>query len=218
MKKILSLLLILLTLVSLTGCKQNTDVIDAENQNAETETSVETDYAVEKYHEDYQRGKFKEIQSMTELKSWIEPETDATGIILMSRDTCPYCQRLMPIVADLTRNENVTFYYANTTALKESADYDQELKFQEIVDLMPVELEKCGSTNDDGQPAIYVPLLIFIKNGEVIKCRLSVLDGYNDPNIELDNIQYMQVYDEIKSFVDIVYARNVVEEETNTVE
>lgn len=208
MKKIIITLLVLLSVVTLAGCQKEVNVIDVENKS-QTETSEEeVDDAVKKYRQEYQLGKFKEIKNMTELKLWLEPDNDASGIILMSRETCPYCQRLMPIISTLTQNENVSIYYADTTALKNCDDYDPEIKFQEIVDLMPVALEKSGSVNDDGEPAIFVPLLIFIKRGEVIATRLSVLEGYEDPSVDLDNAQFMQAYDEINSYINLVYSNN----------
>jgi hypothetical protein len=129
-----------------------------------------------------------------------------TGVIYLGYPECPWCRTLVPIMLSAASEAELeTIYYLN---IKEDRDLlmldsNKEIivekegnkKYFQLVDALSDILEEYvltdsdGNTVDTGKKRIFVPLLVYVKNGEIIGHHLGTLDAQEDPYVELSDRQ-----------------------------
>lgn len=230
MKKFLSVIFILM-LIFISGCgKKEEEVIETtdalkfkeeyETLNGETSSSGKQ-YSNLSINEDnpVKYSSYDEV---------IDVINNGTGIIYLGYPECPWCRSALPVLLDAVSDYGIDkIYYLN---MKNERDYltvsdgkivydvdkdGNEIKGSEgyfrLLDVLDEHLDEYvindnGKDYYTGEKRIYVPLIIFVNEGEVVGTHTSTVDsqvsGYN----QLTEEQYDElsgIYaDYIKELVD----------------
>lgn len=98
-----------------------------------------------------------------------------TGIICFSFPECPWCQKYVPLLNEAAQDTGVSILYYDIYTDKEND--------REWYDSIAAEIEEKDSSisryDNDGNLLIYMPLVLFVKEGEII--------GYDDETCDLSS-------------------------------
>ncbi len=113
-----------------------------------------------------------------------------TGILYFGYPTCPWCRNAVPVLLEAAKEKNVnSIYYLNVNEYKnmfavkdgkvekikdEKEGYYDLLKALDKV-LDPFVLTSDGKTYDVGEKRIYVPFVVFVKDGEIVSTHLGTV-------------------------------------------
>ncbi|MCI5773511.1 MAG: hypothetical protein MR210_03010 [Erysipelotrichaceae bacterium] len=92
-----------------------------------------------------------------------------TGIIIWGKVDCAYCQSALPVLNDAALSQGVPAYYVDI--------YGEEVNDEQINALMQ-HLEPILKVVD-GQPVMYVPEVVALKDGQIVGNHLSLVDSFN---------------------------------------
>ena len=129
-----------------------------------------------------------------------------TGVIYLGYPECPWCRNLVPIMLSAAAEAELeTIYYLN---IKEDRDLlmldsngeiivekEGNKKYFQLVEVLSDILEEYiltdidGNTVDTGNKRIFVPLLVYVKDGKILGHHLGTLEDQEDPFIELTDRQ-----------------------------
>ena len=100
-----------------------------------------------------------------DLKSFIE---HGTGILYFSFPECPWCQAYIPMLNEVLENSEMraNYYNARNDKQNDRSFYDEIAQL--LIDHNKSDDPDIVLYDNDGKPLIYVPLVVFIKNGEII--------------------------------------------------
>lgn len=122
----------------------------------------------------YRRVSIKEVFRLV--------EEGATGVVYFGYTSCPYCQRVVPVLNEVAKEYNHTVYYVDVyNEVDKVTDVDVE-KYFELFDGF---LE----TDSDGNPQFLVPQVFFIYNGKVIAGNTGVVDSFSTSQTDLTKDQ-----------------------------
>ena len=142
MKKKYLLIIPILLIMLLTGCKEAKT--DAQKFAEEYTTITEYNYYV-----------YKDIDAIIKILE------HGTGVVYLGFPQCPWCGAYVPMlneVADQTGLEKINYY----NILEDRKNNTEE--YQKIVSI----LEDYLQYDDEGNKRIYVPAVIFVSKGEII--------------------------------------------------
>lgn len=124
---------------------------------------------------------------------------DTTGIIYFGFKDCPWCRNAIPVLIDTVAKEEAgNIYYYNLQYERNSL----ELKDDKIVETKKGSkfydylLKKLGdkasvynTLNDDSYKRIYMPTVLFVKDGEIVFMHESTVGSQMDPSVEMTKKQ-----------------------------
>ncbi len=179
------LTILLITLLLFTGCLNQENNIEEENQNNPEQENIPEEKPVidetifkdglqfkndyESYNDDYSEINFENdiyVDYLT-TEETIDLITNKTGILYFGRPTCPHCRTVVPTLIEVANESGYGINYLNTSEIT------SEEKNQ-LINLLSNYLE-----SSNGQKAIYVPHVFFIKDGQIVKDKLGG-DSTND--------------------------------------
>jgi len=125
---------------------------------------------------------------------------DETAIIYLGYPECPWCRNLVPTLIDAANKTSINkIYYINMKdeRNKLSLDENGEIKteyegtegYKKLVEKLKDVLPVYEGLNDESIKRIYVPVVIFVKDGEVIKMHIDTVESQTDPLVELTKEQ-----------------------------
>ena len=180
--KIIILILILL----LFGGLLTFFIINNKNKELITEDSL-------KFKEDYESVNGKKVSDELSYSSLDIPKNNpmkyssyeeifkilGTGVIYLGFPECPWCRNIVPVLIDTALKSKVeTIYYLNikddrnVLSLTKKGKIKTEKKgtenYLKLVDLLKDNLREYEGLNNKNIKRIYVPLVIFVKNGKVV--------------------------------------------------
>lgn len=139
-----------------------------------------------------------------------------TGIIYLGFPECPWCRSALPVLLDVSKNNNVeTIYYLNIKNERDSYiveddkviyaidDDGKEIKgtngyfeLLKVLDeyLSEYVIELDGKLYEVGEKRLYAPSVIFVKNGYVTHIQVSTVETHIDPYKTLTSEQYSELY------------------------
>lgn len=139
-----------------------------------------------------------------------------TGIIYLGFPECPWCRSALPVLLDVSKDNNVeTIYYLNIKNERDSYiveddkviyaidDNGNEIKgTKEYFELLKVldeylseyVIELDGKLYEVGEKRLYAPSVIFVKNGYVTHIQVSTVETHIDPYKTLTSEQYSELY------------------------
>jgi len=150
---------------------------------------------------------------------------NGTGIIYLGFPNCPWCRSMLPTLFEVASDYNIeTIYYLNMTNVRDilTADKDgnivyskdennNELKgtdgYFEMLEILDKYLDDYTVLFEEdislptGEKRIYVPFLVFVKNGEIIGTHLSTVESQTDPFKELTDKQQEELYEIIEKLI-----------------
>ena len=91
----------------------------------------------------------------------VEVLKSGDGVVFLGFPSCPWCQKLAPIVDEAARSKGISaVYYLDIQQARQQNDET----YQKLVDLLRPYLPK----DEKGEPIIYVPDVTVVKSGNII--------------------------------------------------
>ena len=125
----------------------------------------------------------------------IEKVLDGTGVIYFGYPECPWCRNLVPLLAQASKKVGMNkIYYRNLkeerNVLKlEDGKIIEEKKgsetYQKLLQKLDSVLPIYEGLENDTLKRIYVPYVVFVKNGKVVDTHTGTLEEQNDPFVSL---------------------------------
>ena len=177
-------LISLLCLALLGGCAAGgNNVTDDSTDNEETipfeVTTKDLDMEGYVWLEDEDPA-FQQITMEESLRFY---EEDGTGIVLYSYDTCPWCNRAVPILNEIAKEKNVQIYYVDIyedEMMKDkSVDERKEIVDRLYADLDSILKKELNEQTGEMEPALYVPLVVAVRNGKIVDSHESLVESFH---------------------------------------
>ncbi|MBR4456755.1 MAG: hypothetical protein IKS32_11155 [Solobacterium sp.] len=110
-----------------------------------------------------------------------------TGIIVYSADTCPFCNRAIPLLNETLKEFGLKGYYVDTNMMIASDQATSMKLYNELCSYISQIFEK----DEDGEPVFQIPEVIAVKNGEITGHHLSLLKSFTmtDKDAQLSDAQ-----------------------------
>lgn len=176
-----------LGLCLLCGCSSQTSTSDTTNSTYENSVELETTEFTTDEYTFFEDGVDIAIEKISFADGLRMFEEGGTGIVAWGYANCPYCQRALPVLNDAALSESIPVYYVDIYAEEVSDD-----QFNALIDTLSSIL-----IEEDGEPVMYVPEVVAIKDGEIVGHHLSLVDSFDgsvqnemneDQKSELQNI------------------------------
>ena len=183
-KKLFAGCMAALTALTMAGCASHTIAVTPLNVDDSADD-------LESYTRltDQERSAFEPVAFDEALKLFDE---GGTGMVVYSADWCPYCQRALPVLADVALEENVPVYYVSFSDGSVTADQ---------IDTLSRHLDWIEfAAADDGKEhaaSFQIPSVIAVKNGEAVGHHISLFDDLSiqSSDFELNDDQKAQLKD-----------------------
>lgn len=196
MKKIIYIFIVVFLIFVSTGCfeKKNTDALkfkeEYESLNGEKNQQGKIYPKV-----DISKDNPIKYSSIEKIVKIIEK---GTGVIYFGFPKCPWCRSAVPALLNAAVESGIdTIYYLNVTDVRDSKvvdangkivtekegskEYPKLLKaLDKYLDEYVVE-DANGKKYKTGEKRIYVPLVVFVRNGKVIGTHLDTVKSQKDP-------------------------------------
>lgn len=207
MKKLLSILFILLILVACSSTNSEVTTNTREdNTSGETACGLESDCDDE--DEEYYALKDKNI-SMARVLEIFENKEDA--VLYFYFNACPWCKELGPILSDyLALNDDLNaITYSINVRPDDVKDTDLRYKNDDGEYNDPdfgifKETYVLDYLNEyDGSDTFYTPTLIFIKDGEIVYFHVGTIKGHDASEEDLTQEQVEELKKEIEEYYSI---------------
>ncbi|MEE8808367.1 MAG: thioredoxin family protein [Lactimicrobium sp.] len=191
----------LLTSLALTGCTQSKKGSVSASASASTATgnnagSINLDTSVPDlsayvFLKD-DNPAFLEISTEESLKLF----TNGTGIVFYSYETCPWCNRVIPVLDEAAKEAGITVFYVNIYSDDFMSKTDSEKS--EIIQslytcLDPILTKEKDSETGEEKPVMQVPEVVAVKDGRIVGHHLGVVDGFT---LDTNNLSEYQVTDD----------------------
>lgn len=210
MKRVL--LMVFAVLLLLVGCGKETDGMkfktEYEGFNGE-ETASGKKYIDVNIDKD-------NIMKYSTIEEIIDIIEEGTGVIYLGYPQCPWCRNAVPALleaADSTSLEEI--YYLDMYDVRDrlAVSDDGEIiievqgneKYKELLKVLDSVIDdyiikdKDGNDVNTGEKRIYVPIVIFVKNGEIISTHANTVSSQVDPYVNLtseESSELINIYKE----------------------
>ena len=215
MKKIISILLIVVLMISVTGCVISNDIKDSE-----------------KFKEEYESQNGKKSKSGKENRKVSIPEDNPfvyttaeeiskkmdnkeTFIVYFGFSTCPWCRSIIEELIKCAKDSKVDkIYYVDVLDIRDTKELDEEgnIKttkegtkgYNELIDKMSNVLSDYTTTTEEGEEIsleekrIYAPNVIAVVNGKATKLEEGISEDLKDPYMELTDEMKKDTYNSFK--------------------
>ena len=136
----------------------------------------------------------------------VELLKDGSGVIYFGYPECPWCRNAVPVLLDAAEEVGISkIYYMNMKDQRDelivddngniiakdtgTADYKKLLTvLDEILDDYIIK-DKDGNEYNTGEKRIYVPLVVFVKNGEIVGTHIDTVPSQTNPFVKLNDEQ-----------------------------
>lgn len=98
-----------------------------------------------------------------------------TGVVYFSFPECPWCQKYTPLLQDIAKEAGMEVLYYNIYQDKSN----DKAWYDEIAGMIEEKNPEISRYDNDGNTVIFMPLVLFVKEGEII--------GYDDETCDLDS-------------------------------
>lgn len=167
MKK--KIILILTVILMLVGCTKSIDI----ELNAKKADMSEYVLLKDENHA------FLKLTLKESLRLFSE---DGTGMLYLGFVNCPWCNRAVPILNDAAKESEAAVYYVDM--------YGDDVN-KEDINILIVNISSL--LGEDG--SLSVPLVIAIKNGNIVGHQLALGPSYNDYTQDVNEEQYNETKD-----------------------
>ena len=214
MKKIISILLIVVLMISVTGCVISNDIKDSE-----------------KFKEEYESQNGKKSKSGKENRKVSIPEDNPfvyttaeeiskkmdnkeTFIVYFGFSTCPWCRSIIEELIKCAKDSKVDkIYYVDVLDIRDTKEMDEDgtIKttkegtkgYNELIDKMSNVLSDYTTTKEGEEISleekrIYAPNVIAVVNGKATKLEEGISEDLKDPYMELTEEMKKYTYNSFK--------------------
>lgn len=114
-----------------------------------------------KFNEEYTLVDEDNVYVYKSINEIINVLSKGTGIVYLGFPECPWCQRYVVYLNNLAKEYNVKeIYYYNIKNARSNNTKEYQKIVEILKDLLPYD--------DNGNKKVFVPTVIFVKNGKVI--------------------------------------------------
>lgn len=139
-----------------------------------------------------------------EVDEVIKKLKKGSAVIYFGFPECPWCRNLVPVLIDAANELDVdTIYYYNALEIRDTKELDKNgnvkitkegtKEYKQIVDILYEHLPVYKGLDDDTIKRLYLPTVVFIKDGKVIYLHTGTLESQEDPYKKLSNKQYNEL-------------------------
>lgn len=145
------------------------------------------------------------------LEEAIDIIKNDTGVIYFGYPSCPWCRNAVPVLLDAASSTSLdTIYYVNAYNIRDVKEIDEDGNivttnegdrlYDDLLEVLDDILDPYTITDDNGEvidlgeKRLYVPMVLFVKDGEVVSYHLSTVDSQEDPSISLNDSQRDELY------------------------
>lgn len=123
---------------------------------------------------------FTEISLQESIRFFTE---GGSGILVFSADTCPFCNRAIPILNEILKEKGVKAYYVDTNMPIASDQATSMALYNELCSY----IESIFELDGDGKPMFQIPEVIAVKDGQIVGHHLSLVDSFilTDENAQM---------------------------------
>ena len=134
---------------------------------------------------------FLEVSTEESLRMFV----NGTGVVVYSYETCPWCNRILPILDEAAKKYGTEVFYVNIysdafMALTAEEKSDQINALYQCLDPI-LEREKDPETGED-KAVMQVPEVVAVKDGEIVSHHMGVVDDFS---LDPDHLDEYQVTD-----------------------
>lgn len=126
---------------------------------------------------------------------------NGTGILYLGFSKCPWCQDLVPLLNESAKDNSINSVYYIEDFFDMRPDKVENPKYQEeynkMVDIIEEYENKTNEQIKEGN-IIKVPLVLFVKKGEIVGYQKGTIEGHNIEKDENDNYFLRDLTDEEK--------------------
>lgn len=124
------------------------------------------------------------------------------GIYFFGFTACPWCQQLKPVLDEVSQEEDIRVGYIKTRDEDKNKTYTPEqlallkeyfMPYQEENNIVPRWIRE-GS---DGSDSLYVPLVLSIKDGQIVAAHQSTVEGHDAKESEMSDEQKSELKEEL---------------------
>ena len=184
------LLYALLSSTLLFGCKPI-----PESQNSNSAEILNLDYVDQKESDlkSYSfltdnNPAFKEITFESSIKFFTE---GYSGILYYGKVGCPWCERAVPILNAVAKDNNISIYYIDANKGMGETRAERQENYQNLSKYISDSFQE----DSNGKKGMFVPDVIAVKNGKMVAYHVSLVDDYDiNKNDQLSESQKQELY------------------------
>lgn len=214
MKKIISIILIVVLMISVTGCVISNDIKDSEKFKEEYESQN---------GKKSKSGKENRKVSISEDNPFIyttaeeiskKMDNKETFIVYFGFSTCPWCRSIIEELIKCAKDSKVDkIYYVDVLDIRDTKELDEDgtIKttkegtkgYKELIDKMSNVLSDYTTTKEGEEISleekrIYAPNVIAVVNGKATKLEEGISEELKDPYMELTEEMKKYTYNSFK--------------------
>ena len=228
-KKIMITGIIVLLIAVAIICNINLKKEDKEKKETEITDSVKFKEEYEKLNNKINENNQKKYPQMDIPKENVIKYADVneildilkskTGVIYFGYPECPWCRNAVPVLLNAAVGTGLArIYYYNANQIKNILEVDNDGNiiekqkekegYRELLAALDDILkeytltDKNGKEVKTGEKRIYVPLVVFVKDGKIIGYHEATVDSQEDPYKVLDDKQTEELYN--------IYVENIL--------
>lgn len=239
-KTLRSILMIVIFLVALVGISVTlNDRKENKPSNTEDGRKFKEEYEAynNKEREDDKGNYFQELDipennpiKYASIEEAIDLLNKGTGVIYFGYPTCPWCRNAVPVLLEAAKEKKINrIYYLNVNEYKntfmvndgkvekvkeEKEGYYELLNSLDSV-LDPYVLTSDGKTYEVGEKRIYVPFVVFVKDGKIVNTHLGTvnLEGTQTKYDALTKSQHDELLDTYLSAIEDIQSNGYCDED-----
>lgn len=136
---------------------------------------------------------------------------NGTGVIYLGYPTCPWCRNMVPVLLSAANSTSLAnIYYVNMYEVRDKYELDEnnkpklveegDKKYQDLLDALDSILDNYTLETEDGKEVkvgekrVYVPLVVFVKDGKIVGHHADTVKSQTDPYKALDDDQTEELY------------------------
>lgn len=133
-----------------------------------------------------------------------------TGVIYFGYPSCPWCRNAVPVLLDAAYDSGIDkLYYVDITFERDEYIYNggdllpetlPTAGYLELLEVLDEYLDEYTIKDDDGndvevgEKRIYVPLVVFVRDGQIVGTHADTVESQKDPYVVLNEEQREELY------------------------
>ena len=215
MKKIISILLIVVLMISVTGCVISNDIKDSEKFKEEYESQNGKKSKSGKENRKVSISEDNPFVYTTAEEISKKMDNKETFIVYFGFSTCPWCRSIIEELIKCAKDSKVDkIYYVDVLDIRDTKELDEDgtIKttkegtkgYKELIDKMSNVLSDYTTTTEEGEEIsleekrIYAPNVIAVVNGKATKLEEGISEELKDPYMELTEEMKEYTYNSFK--------------------
>ncbi len=126
-------------------------------------------------------------------------EDKQSGLLYFGFPNCPFCQEIVPILHTLASQANIPVHYIQTRD-----DQGIRLYTDSQRDEIAPYLQDYIHNNSEGEPTLYVPLVVAVEEGKVVGGHQGTIQGHNAHEQDMTAEQKQEVQEDLYQLISVL--------------